>query len=164
MKFALTIVALALTASVGSTQTARASKGASEMSHINIAVPGSITWGPGPASLPKGATLAVLDGDPTKPGSFTMRLSLPGGYRVQPHFHPADEHVTVVSGTLYIGMGDTFDESKGTELPTHAFVALARDTRHFAFTKTPTIIQLHGTGPWTITYANPKDDPRGATK
>ncbi|HMH57424.1 MAG TPA: cupin domain-containing protein, partial [Gemmatimonadales bacterium] len=61
-----------------------------------VVTPDAMQWGPAPAILPAGAKLAVLDGDPTKPGLFTMRLSMPDGYRIPPHFHPVDEHVTVI--------------------------------------------------------------------
>jgi len=59
-----------------------------------------IQWQPGPASLPPGAKLAVLEGDPTKDGPFTMRLMMPDGYRIPPHTHPKVEHVTVITGTF----------------------------------------------------------------
>jgi ChrR-like protein with cupin domain len=76
-----------------------------------IVTPDATQWGAAPAMLPAGAKVAVLDGDPTKPGLFTMRLSVPDGYRIPPHFHPVDEHVTVISGKFQVGMGDTFDGS-----------------------------------------------------
>jgi quercetin dioxygenase-like cupin family protein len=89
-----------------------------------------------------------------------MRLRMPAGYRIPPHFHAFDEHVTVISGTFYVGMGEAFDMAKASELPTGTFAALAPGVRHFAFTRSETVIQLHGTGPWGLTYVNPADDPR----
>jgi len=102
-----------------------------------------IQWKDGPASLPPGAKVAVLEGDPSKEGFFTMRLWLPDGFKIQPHWHPKVEHVTVISGTFNVGMGFWPAEMK-----------------HFAWAKGETVLQLHGTGPWMITYVNPSDDPR----
>lgn len=116
-------------------------------------------WGPAPAVLPAGAQLAVLEGDPGKPGEFTMRLKAPGGYRIPPHWHPATEHVTLISGEAYIGMGEKWDESKGQKLSPGDFIYMAAKSKHFFWAKSETVIQLHGTGPWKIVYVDPKDDP-----
>jgi hypothetical protein len=122
--------------------------------------PGAITWQDGPPSLPKGAKLAVLEGDPTKPGLFTMRLWMPAGYQIMPHWHPAVEHVTVVSGTFHVGMGDTFEANKAGALPVGTFAFLAPKMHHFAWADGETVIQLHGEGPWQINYLDPANDPR----
>lgn len=119
-----------------------------------------LNWQQGPASLPAGAKLAVLEGDPAKNGPFTMRLLLPDGYKIPPHTHPKIEHVTVISGTFNLGMGEKFDESGGRELPAGTFGFWPAGMKHFAWAKGETIIQLHGIGPWTINYLNPADDPR----
>ncbi|MGQ0813061.1 MAG: cupin domain-containing protein [Gemmatimonadota bacterium] len=128
--------------------------------HAIVALPDAIKWGPAPAILPAGAKLAVVQGDPGKAGEFTMRLWMPAGYRIPPHFHPVTEHVTVLKGTFNVGMGERFDMSGGTVLPTGTFGALPPGMRHFAWTSEETVIQLHGTGPWSLTYVDPKDDPR----
>jgi len=127
--------------------------------HIMV-VPADLTWKDGPASLPKGIKSTVVEGDPTKAGPFTMQLKLPADYKVPPHSHPAIEHVTVLSGSFHMGLGEVFDESKATKLPVGGFAVMAIGTRHFAFTKEEATIQLHGIGPWGITYVNPADDPR----
>jgi hypothetical protein len=132
-------------------------------SHAIVALPDQVTWGPGPASLPPGAKAAVLEGNPAEPGPFTMRVLLPDRYRIPPHFHPGIEHVTVVKGTFKVGMGDKFDASAMTVLPTGTFAALQPGTRHFAQADGETILQLHGIGPWGISYVNPADDPRSRT-
>ncbi len=119
-----------------------------------------VKWTDGPPSLAAGSKTAVIEGDPKSPGLFTMRLKLPADYKIPPHWHPADEHVTVISGTFNMGMGDTFDASKGKALTTGAFAVMPAKSSHFAFTKEETVIQLHGMGPWGITYVNPADDPR----
>lgn len=155
----LLIAALTLSAGVAGAQ-GSPQAGAS---HAIVALPDQITWGPGPASLPPGAKAAVLEGNPGEPGPFTMRVLLPDRYRIPPHFHPAVEHVTVVKGTFKVGMGEKFDAVAMTSLPAGAFAALEPETRHFAESRGETIVQLHGTGPWRITYVNPADDPRKQT-
>jgi quercetin dioxygenase-like cupin family protein len=92
-----------------------------------------------------------------------MRLQVPDRYRIPPHFHPATEHVTVLKGTFKVGMGEKFDASAMTRLPTGTFAALEPGVRHFAESEGETVIQLHGTGPWRLTYVNPADDPRQRT-
>jgi quercetin dioxygenase-like cupin family protein len=125
-----------------------------------IFAPTAIGWQAGPPSLPEGAKFAVLEGDPTKEGLFTMRLRMPDGYRIPPHWHPAVEHVTVVSGTFHVGMGDRFEADKAGGLPTGTFAFLAPQMHHFAWAEGETVIQLHGTGPWQINYLDPANDPR----
>jgi quercetin dioxygenase-like cupin family protein len=129
-----------------------------------VATPSTLTWGPAPATLPTGASLAVLDGDPTKAGPYTMRLRIPAGYRVLPHFHPADEHVTVIQGTFLVGMGDKFDAAQLEQLPTGSFGMIPAGMHHFAQAQGEVILQLHGIGPWSLTYVNPADAPRPSTK
>jgi quercetin dioxygenase-like cupin family protein len=114
----------------------------------------------GPASLPKGARVAMLEGNPTQEGPFTMRLQLPAGFKIPPHWHPAVEHVTVISGTFNLGMGEKFDTSSGRALTAGAFAFMQPGMRHFAWTNEETVIQVHGIGPWKITYLNSGDDPR----
>ena len=122
--------------------------------------PATTKWGPGPASLPPGAQAAALEGDPSKPGPFTLRIKLPDGYRIPPHWHPADEHVTVVQGTFVLGIGEKFEQTGGHELGAGAFALMPAGTRHYVSTKGETVVQLHGTGPWDINYVNAADDPR----
>jgi hypothetical protein len=131
--------------------------------HAIIALPDQVTWGPAPASLPPGAKAAVLEGNPSEPGPFTMRVLLPNRYRIPPHYHAAVEHVTVLKGTFKVGMGESFNGSAMTSLPTGTFAALEPGTRHFAEAQGETIVQLHGVGPWGITYVSPADDPRQRT-
>jgi len=123
-----------------------------------------VKWNDGPASLPAGARFAVLEGDPSKEGFFTMRLWLPDGFKIPPHRHPKVEHVTVISGTFNIGMGEKFDQAATREMPAGTFGFWAAGMRHFVWAKGDTVVQLHGMGPWGITYVNPSDDPRNAKK
>jgi quercetin dioxygenase-like cupin family protein len=122
--------------------------------------PDKVKWKEGPPSLPKGAMIAVLEGDPNKEGPFVFRVKVPDGYRIPPHTHPKPERVTIISGTFHLGMGDTFDEKKGTALPAGTYGQWPAGMKHFVWVKGETIVQFHGTGPWVIEYLDPKDDPR----
>jgi len=137
---------------------------ASSMNDMGIHPAAEIKWTAGPASLPAGAKVAVLEGDPTKEGFFTMRLWLPDGFRVPPHWHPKVEHVTVISGIFNLGMGDKFDQKATRAMPAGTFGFWAPEMRHFAWAKGETVVQLHGIGPWSINYVNGSDDPRKAKK
>jgi len=124
----------------------------------------AITWGPAPAIFPAGAKMAVLQGDPSKPEMFTVRLDFPNGYRVAPHFHPTDEHVTVIKGTLLLGMGDKLDRSNTSALLTGGFATAAANMHHYAIAKGRTIVQVSAIGPFALTYVNPADDPSPKAK
>jgi hypothetical protein len=119
-----------------------------------------LKWSAGPGSLPPGAQVAVLEGNPADEGIFTIRLKLPADYRISPHWHPAWEHITVIDGAFWMGRGEKFDEAVLHEIPAGGFGAMAPGTRHFAMTKASTTIQLHGMGPWQLYYVNASDDPR----
>ena len=128
--------------------------------HVTVA-PSDIKWGPGPAALPAGAQMAVLDGDPSKAGvPFVIRAKFPDGYKVPPHFHPTDENIVVLSGTFMVGMGDKFDEGSMTSLAAGGFARMPKSMHHYAMGKGGTVIQVHGVGPFAVTYVNPADDPR----
>ncbi len=120
---------------------------------------GGLTWGDPPPSLPAGAKLAVISGDPGKAEPFVIRAQLPAGYKVAPHWHPTAEHVTVLSGTFALGMGEKFDQAAMKDLPSNGYAALPAKMPHFAMAKTATTIQLHGMGPFAVNYVNPADDP-----
>jgi quercetin dioxygenase-like cupin family protein len=123
-----------------------------------------ITWKDGPASLPKGAQIAVLEGDPTKEGPFVFRVKVPDGYRIPPHTHPKTERVTVISGTFNIGMGEKFDEKATKAMPAGTYGYWESGMKHFVWTKGETVVQFHGMGPWSIKYVNTEDDPRNQKK
>jgi quercetin dioxygenase-like cupin family protein len=119
-----------------------------------------IKWGPAPPSLPPGAQAAIIMGDPSKSGPYVIRAKFPDGYKVPPHWHPTDENVTVLQGTFMAGKGDKFSADASTALAAGSFVCMPKGMRHFAWAKGETIIQVHGMGPFEITYVNPSDDPR----
>lgn len=119
-----------------------------------------LKWGPAPPAFDAGAQMAVVDGDPTKPGPFVIRAKFPAGFKVMPHWHPTDESVTVISGTLAAGMGEKWDDSAMKTFTAGAFARMPKKTPHYVQAKEETIVQVHGTGPFTLTYVNPADDPR----
>jgi hypothetical protein len=126
--------------------------------------PSEIKWQPGPPSLLPGAQMAILEGDPSQSGFFAMRLRFPDGYKVMPHWHPRQERVTIISGTLNLGMADTYDPSKVHALTAGSYSTMPAGMRHFGFAKGATEIQLATNGPWAINYVNPADDPRNSRK
>jgi quercetin dioxygenase-like cupin family protein len=126
--------------------------------------PDAIQWQEGPASLPKGAKVSLLEGDLAKAEVFTLRIMFPANYKVAPHWHPATEHVTVLQGDLYMGTGEKPDPGTAKKMEAGAFGVMPAKVVHYAFTKGETIIQVHGMGPWAITYVNSADDPRLANK
>lgn len=120
----------------------------------------SLTWGPAPAQLPPGAKMAIEKGDPTKAGEFSVRLMLPDGYKIPPHFHPTDEHVRVRSGTFLAGMGDKLDPAAAKVLARGDTIMMPAGMHHWAIAKGETILSVSGPGPFAITYVNPADAPK----
>ena len=120
----------------------------------------ALKWGGAPPGLPEGARAAVVSGDPSQAQPYVLRAQLPAGYRIPPHWHPTMENITVLSGTVALGMGETFDEKAMQDVPAGGFASVPADMRHFFMAKTAATIQVHGMGPFGITYINPADDPR----
>ena len=158
---ATVIVLAAASAIAASTAGAlRAQQGAEASKHVMVAA-SEVKWGPAPPSLPPGAQMGVLDGDPSVAGKpYVIRAKFPDGYRVAPHWHPADENVVVLSGSFSVGTGDTFNEGTMMALAPGGYAKMPKEVHHYAMAKGETVIQLHGTGPFTVTYVNPTDDPR----
>ena len=163
----LVVTGLVGAAAVGALAQAPAKKPAAAAtpapSHVMVAA-ADLKWGPGPPAMPPGAQAAVIAGDPSQAGSaFVMRAKLPDGYKVPPHWHPTEENVTVISGSFLIGMGEKMDESTMKAFGPGGFARLGKRNAHYAAAKGETIIQIHATGPFEITYINPNDDPRKKT-
>ena len=118
-----------------------------------------LKWGPVPPVLPKGAEIAVLSGNPFEKGPYVLRLKMPAGYKLPAHNHPTAEYVTVISGAFHIGMGDKLDQTKAIALMAGGFGEAPAKMNHYAWASAPTIVQVHGEGPFAITYVNPADDP-----
>ena len=119
-----------------------------------------LKWGPAPPAFNPGAQVAVVDGDPFKPGPFVIRVKFPSGFKVMPHWHPTDESVTVISGTLVAGMGGKWDDAAMKTFSAGGFARMPAKSPHYVQAKDETIVQVHGNGPFTLTYVNPNDDPR----
>jgi quercetin dioxygenase-like cupin family protein len=133
---------------------------------LSRAQSGGEKWGPAPAIFPAGARMAVMQGDPSKTELFTVRLDLPKGYRIPPHFHPTDEHLTIIKGTFLVGMGDKIDPKKTMTLNAGGFATAPAQQHHYAIARTHTIVQVHAMGPFQLTYVNAADDPtrKGGSK
>ena len=126
----------------------------------NAFTPDAMQYGPAPSFIPPGAQLAVLEGNPLAPsGDYTVRLKMPDGYRIAPHWHPLRENVTVISGSFKVGMGDHFDESSMMSFPAGSFAYLDPDMHHYAMAKGEVVVQIHGMSPVQFNYINPNDDP-----
>ncbi|HEY1575873.1 MAG TPA: cupin domain-containing protein [Terracidiphilus sp.] len=126
----------------------------------NAFTPDSIPWGAAPPFVAPGAQLAVIEGNPgASTGDYTVRLKMPDGYRIAPHWHPLRENVTVISGTFKVGMGDTFDTEKMGTFPAGSFAYLDPDMHHYALAHGEVIVQVHGAAPLQFNYVNPQDDP-----
>ena len=159
------VVAAATFASVVVAEEQKEKTGAAgAASEPKILDPANLVWGDAPPGLPPGAQLAVLSGDPTKKGVFTVRLRMPAGYKIPPHTHPTAELVTVISGSIHRGNGDKFDEAAGQKMSVGSFAAIPAGTKHFAWATEEAVIQIHGEGPFGIKHVNPADDPRNAKK
>jgi quercetin dioxygenase-like cupin family protein len=138
----------------------KADKAAHSNADHTIITPDQIKWAPGPPTLPAKTEFASLSGDMAKKGSlFTVRLRVPDGWKIPAHFHPTAENVTILEGTLRMGLGDKLDESALTDMPVGSFHSIPKGVHHYAVAKGQTVIQLHAVGPWGITYVNPADDP-----
>jgi len=129
--------------------------------HHTVVTTDSIQWKP----LRPGAEIAVVSGDPNKEGSpFVMRFRYTGKARIPPHWHPTDEHLTVLSGTFRLGVGEGGEEGATTTLTAGAYAFVAAKMAHYAWTDGDTTVQVHGIGPFVINYVNPADDPNRAVK
>lgn len=122
--------------------------------------PKDIHWGPAPAAIPKGAKIAVLQGDPFKSGPFVIRLMVPAGYEIPPHWHTQDESLTVISGSFYFGTGDKAETRNAPTISAGAFHHLSGKDHHYLVARTASVIQINGNGPFDVTYINAVDDPR----
>jgi len=118
-----------------------------------------VKWGAPPPVFPPGAKFAVIAGDPGASGLVTVRLEMPAGYTIPPHFHPTDEHVTVLKGSFSLGMGDVIDKTHALTLSPGGYGVAMANMHHYAYTTTGATIQVHMQGPFALTYVNPADDP-----
>jgi quercetin dioxygenase-like cupin family protein len=151
----LTTLAAGLTLAAGSL--------AAQAPHVLVPAD-KVQWGPAPPALPAGAQIAVLEGNPSEKGTVTLRLQFPANYSIPPHWHSMAERVTVLSGALNVGMGDKLDRQGSQALEPGGFVSLPANMHHFAWTATPTVVQISLEGPFDIFYVNPADDPQATAR
>ena len=153
-----TVGFLVLCSAIGALALGVASAQTAKSEHV-LFNPAAAKWGDPPAVFEKGASFIVVSGNPGEAGPFVARLKMPAGYKIAPHWHPTDEHVTVISGTFALGMGDTMDKAAMKSLGPGGYALLPAEMHHYAMARTPAVVQVHGTGPFALTYVNPADDP-----
>src|SRR3984957_12711686 len=119
-----------------------------------------IKLGPMPEMLGQGdrAQFALISGD-LKTGPWVIRFKFPAGYAVQPHTHDEIENVTVLSGTVNMGMGEKFDKATTTPISAGGFFSMPGNHAHYVYFTGPTIVQVHSGSPSTLHYVNSADDP-----
>jgi quercetin dioxygenase-like cupin family protein len=122
-------------------------------------MPPDVKWTDAP-SIGPGAKTAVVDGDPKSSGPFVMRLKVPPKTKIRVHTHPADENVTILSGTLYFAPGDKFDTKAAKAFGPGSYFSIGKGKPMFAYTTDKeAVAQLHGIGPWGIAYLESADAP-----
>jgi hypothetical protein len=116
------------------------------------------------AAFPPSVRLAVVVGEPTHAGPYTIRVKVPNGVKLMPHKHPEDRVYTVISGIFYIGLGDDFDADKLKAYPPGSVIVLPGNTSHFHWAKSGEYVtQVTAIGPLGIEYINSSDDPRSGS-
>ncbi len=106
----------------------------------------------------KGCDLAAVSGDPDAEGApFVLRIRCADGTRIPAHWHPTDEHLTVLKGTFLMGMGETFDNTKLRTMNVGDFITVPKEMRHFAMVHGENIVQIHGVGPFKVNWVNPAE-------
>jgi quercetin dioxygenase-like cupin family protein len=121
-------------------------------------------WGEGPASLPAGAQMVILDGHPGKTGPFTIRLKMPAGYKIPPHTHTVAERITVISGAVHLGIGEKFNKDSGRRLTAGDFAVLPPGVPHYAWSTAEAVLQIHSEGPFQRQFVDPADDRQGGPR
>ena len=150
-KLALVVLACLVVCGAAAAQDAKSS-------HV-LVTPSALKWSDPPPIFEKGASFTVISGNPMEAGPYVVRLKMPAGYKIAPHWHPTDEHVTVLSGTFALGMGEKFDKAALKPLAAGGYALLPAEMRHYAMATTAATVQVHGQGPFALTYVNPADDP-----
>ena len=127
----------------------------------HVVTPAQLVWRP----LIPGTEMAVVSGDPGKAGLYVLRIRTQAAdARVPPHWHPTDEHITVLTGAFLVAHGEQYDASKLTELTAGAHAAMPARMPHFALQRAGSVIEIYGEGPFVVNWVNPEDDPSRAGK
>ncbi len=156
-----TIIVMMILASYCLAQTGQEKKKTDPAHHEShsghtLLTPEKIKWNP--FVLP-GTEMAVISGDPSKSGPFVIRIKAQAGLKVPPHWHPTDEHLTILTGRAVLGTGEKADPAAGKEMTAGSYALMPKKMPHFLFVKDETIIQVHGNGPFQVNWVNPADDP-----
>jgi anti-sigma factor ChrR (cupin superfamily) len=158
-KLFLTLVLVALAGTSSAATATKSTQPAMKMPDHGMSTPDDIKWGPPPPVFDPSAQFAVLAGNPMASGAYVVRLKMPDGYKIMPHWHPTTENITVISGTFHFATGDKFDNTKGAVMPAGTFGFVGPHMNHYAWAEGETIVQVHGMGPFKLTYVNPADAP-----
>lgn len=156
--FLLSLLPCALAAAPPQDPAAAPAQDAPASTHVMVKA-SEVKWGDPPPALERGAQAAVMSGNPGEAGVFVLRLKTPAGYRVARHWHPTDEHVTVIEGDLTLEMGEGAQMHSATFGPGD-YVLLPAKMQHAASTSGGAVVQVQGAGPFELNYVDPKDDPR----
>jgi quercetin dioxygenase-like cupin family protein len=131
-----------------------------EWAGFRSVLPDEIDWKPF-AAFPAPARLAVVVGEPTKPGPYVIRVKVPRGVKLMPHRHPEDRVYTVIAGVFYVGLGERFDGQKLESYPPRTVIVLPGGTPHFHWARSSEYVtQVSAVGPLGLEYVDPADDPR----
>ncbi len=126
-----------------------------------VVTPAQLVWKP----LIPGVEMAVVSGDPNKAGGlYVIRIRTKGQVKVPPHWHPTDEHVTVLVGSFLMAHGDKYDASKLIDLKPGAHAMMPAKMPHFGLHKAGNVVEVYGEAPFVVNFVNPEDDPSRAGK
>jgi quercetin dioxygenase-like cupin family protein len=112
--------------------------------------PDAMVWTDGPSTLPEGSKMAVLEGSPKSDGLFTMRVRIPAGSAIPPHWHPRQERVTILSGAVDLGFGSVANAGNTKRYRAGSFYVNPPRVMHFLFFPEATEMQMTGIGPWEL--------------
>jgi quercetin dioxygenase-like cupin family protein len=126
--------------------------------HVMLAAT-DLKWNEGPKYLPRGAQMTVIAGDMNRSGLFVVRFKFPANYFIPPHWHSADEHITVLSGSVSMGMGEKDDARQLKTLEAGGHAIIPAKAPHFLRTSADAVVQRTATGPFRTVYVNRSDDP-----
>jgi hypothetical protein len=122
-------------------------------SAIAYKLPNQIEW----KDSPVGAKIAVVRGDPDKPGPYIVLVKWTPHHMSRPHFHPNDRFITVLSGTWWVGTGSKFDPDSTVPMPAGSFVTHFGKQIHYDGAKDEeTVLEIVGEGPATLIPAENK--------
>ena len=155
-KGATIVIALLLCSAVFAQEKKSAAKSAGAAkpaaAHHSMTKQADLKW----SALAPGFEMAVVSGDPAKPGPYVLRIRATSeNALVPPHWHPTDENITVLSGWFKLGEGDNAEEKSAHELQTGDFMLLPAKVHHFGYQNKGGVIQVHGAGPFVVNWVKP---------